>query len=118
TSTLLQWTRVPSGARQCAASCGQSPTVQELTNALIQVWEEIPQDTVRQLIRSMARLCWVLYIPVMTRLSRRTCTNQLRALSALAVLRVIANLTELSAVLTTTTLKISRSSQRSRLPPP
>ncbi|CAB1418892.1 unnamed protein product [Pleuronectes platessa] len=33
----------------------------------------------------------VLYIPVMTRLSRRTCTNQLRALSALAVLRVIAS---------------------------
>ncbi|CAB1439041.1 unnamed protein product [Pleuronectes platessa] len=77
----------------------------------------------------------VLYIPVMTRLSRRTCTNQLRALSALAVLRVIASsssshgalsrpvyhhpedLTELSAVLSTTTLKISRSSQRSCLPP-
>ncbi|CAB1421030.1 unnamed protein product [Pleuronectes platessa] len=76
----------------------------------------------------------------MTRLSRRTCTNQLRALSALAVLRVIASsssllqrshgalsrpdyhhpedLTELSAVSSTTTLKISRSSQRSCLPPP
>ncbi|CAB1445498.1 unnamed protein product [Pleuronectes platessa] len=78
----------------------------------------------------------VLYIPVMIRLSRHTCTNQLRALSALAVLRVIASsssshgalsrpdyhhpedLTELSAVSSTTTLKISRSSQRSRLPPP
>ena len=32
-------------------------TVQELTDALIQVWEEIPQDTIRRLIRSMPRCC-------------------------------------------------------------
>ena len=32
-------------------------TVQELTDALIQVWEEIPQDTVHRLIRSMQRCC-------------------------------------------------------------
>ena len=32
-------------------------TVQELTNALIQVWQEIPQDTIRRLIRSMPRRC-------------------------------------------------------------
>ena len=32
-------------------------TVQELTDALIQVWEEIPQDTIRRLIRSMPRHC-------------------------------------------------------------
>lgn len=32
-------------------------TVQELTDALIQVWEEIPQDTIRRLIRSMPRRC-------------------------------------------------------------
>ena len=33
-------------------------TVQELTDALIQVWEEIPHDTIRRLIRSMPRRCW------------------------------------------------------------
>ncbi|KAG7462124.1 hypothetical protein MATL_G00199330 [Megalops atlanticus] len=33
-------------------------TVQELTDALVQVWEEIPQDTIRRLIRSMPRRCW------------------------------------------------------------
>ncbi|KAJ8381365.1 hypothetical protein SKAU_G00021430 [Synaphobranchus kaupii] len=32
-------------------------TVQELTDALIQVWEEIPQDTIRCLISSMPRRC-------------------------------------------------------------
>ena len=32
-------------------------TVQELTDALIQVWEEIPQDTIHYLIRSMPRRC-------------------------------------------------------------
>ena len=32
-------------------------TVQELTDALIQVWEEIPQDTIHRLIRSMPRRC-------------------------------------------------------------
>ncbi|KAJ8388882.1 hypothetical protein AAFF_G00126380 [Aldrovandia affinis] len=32
-------------------------TVQELTDALIQVWEEIPQDTIHRLIRSMPRHC-------------------------------------------------------------
>ena len=32
-------------------------TVQELTAALIQVWEEIPQETIRRLIRSMPRRC-------------------------------------------------------------
>ncbi len=32
-------------------------TVRELTHALIQVWEEIPQDTIRRLIRSMPRHC-------------------------------------------------------------
>ncbi|KAJ8375922.1 hypothetical protein SKAU_G00065020 [Synaphobranchus kaupii] len=39
--------------------CRQVPpqTVQELTDALIQVWEEIPQDTIRRLIRSMPRHC-------------------------------------------------------------
>ncbi|KAG7459480.1 hypothetical protein MATL_G00211130 [Megalops atlanticus] len=33
-------------------------TVQELTDALVQVWEEIPQDTIHCLIRSMPRRCW------------------------------------------------------------
>ncbi|KAG7484209.1 hypothetical protein MATL_G00046870 [Megalops atlanticus] len=32
-------------------------TVKELTDALVQVWEEIPQDTIRHLIRSMPRRC-------------------------------------------------------------
>ena len=32
-------------------------TVQELTDALIQVWEEIPQENTRRLIRSMPRRC-------------------------------------------------------------
>lgn len=32
-------------------------TVQELTHALIQVWEEIPQETIGNLIRSMPRRC-------------------------------------------------------------
>ncbi|KAI4872401.1 hypothetical protein NFI96_029872, partial [Prochilodus magdalenae] len=29
-------------------------TVQELSDALVQIWEEIPQDTIRRLIRSMS----------------------------------------------------------------
>ena len=33
-------------------------TVQELADALVQVWEEIPQETIRHLIRSMPRHCW------------------------------------------------------------
>ena len=32
-------------------------TVQELSDALVQIWEEIPQDTIRRLIRSMPRRC-------------------------------------------------------------
>uniref|UniRef100_A0A8C5QEN2 Transposase n=1 Tax=Leptobrachium leishanense TaxID=445787 RepID=A0A8C5QEN2_9ANUR len=32
-------------------------TVQELGDALVQVWEEIPQETIRHLIRSMPRHC-------------------------------------------------------------
>uniref|UniRef100_A0AAR2JSC2 Tc1-like transposase DDE domain-containing protein n=1 Tax=Pygocentrus nattereri TaxID=42514 RepID=A0AAR2JSC2_PYGNA len=32
-------------------------TVQELVDALVQVWEEIPQKTIRHLIRSMPRCC-------------------------------------------------------------
>lgn len=32
-------------------------TVQELTDALIQVWEQIPQENIRRLIRSMPRRC-------------------------------------------------------------
>uniref|UniRef100_A0A8C7DIH5 Transposase n=1 Tax=Oncorhynchus kisutch TaxID=8019 RepID=A0A8C7DIH5_ONCKI len=32
-------------------------TVQELVDALVQVWEEIPQETIRHLIRSMPRCC-------------------------------------------------------------
>lgn len=32
-------------------------TVQELTDALIQVWEAIPQENIRRLIRSMPRRC-------------------------------------------------------------
>ncbi|CDR18852.1 unnamed protein product [Oncorhynchus mykiss] len=32
-------------------------TVQELADALVQVWEEIPQETIRNLIRSMPRHC-------------------------------------------------------------
>ncbi|XP_073689105.1 uncharacterized protein [Garra rufa] len=32
-------------------------TVRELADALVQVWEEIPQETIRHLIRSMARCC-------------------------------------------------------------
>ncbi|KAI3354147.1 hypothetical protein L3Q82_018486, partial [Scortum barcoo] len=40
-------------------------TVQELADALVQVWEEIPQETIRHLIRSMPRRrknrprCWI-----------------------------------------------------------
>nr|ABV31711.1 transposase [Salmo salar] len=32
-------------------------TVQELADALVQVWEEIPQETIRHIIRSMPRRC-------------------------------------------------------------
>uniref|UniRef100_A0A1A8QL64 Tc1-like transposase DDE domain-containing protein n=1 Tax=Nothobranchius rachovii TaxID=451742 RepID=A0A1A8QL64_9TELE len=32
-------------------------TVQELRDALTQIWEEMPQDTIRCLIRSMPRRC-------------------------------------------------------------
>ena len=32
-------------------------TVQELTDALIQVWEDIPQETIRRLNRGMPRRC-------------------------------------------------------------
>ena len=32
-------------------------TVQELTDALIQVWEKIPQENIRRLFRSMPRRC-------------------------------------------------------------
>uniref|UniRef100_A0A8C4X2W4 Tc1-like transposase DDE domain-containing protein n=1 Tax=Erpetoichthys calabaricus TaxID=27687 RepID=A0A8C4X2W4_ERPCA len=32
-------------------------TVQELSDALVQIWEEIPQDTIHHLIRSMPRHC-------------------------------------------------------------
>ncbi|KAI4898025.1 hypothetical protein NFI96_002558 [Prochilodus magdalenae] len=32
-------------------------TVQELAEALVQVWEEIPQETIRHLLRSMPRCC-------------------------------------------------------------
>uniref|UniRef100_A0A8K9V280 Tc1-like transposase DDE domain-containing protein n=1 Tax=Oncorhynchus mykiss TaxID=8022 RepID=A0A8K9V280_ONCMY len=32
-------------------------TIQELADALVQVWEEIPQETIRLLIRSMPRCC-------------------------------------------------------------
>uniref|UniRef100_A0A8C8FEU6 Transposase n=1 Tax=Oncorhynchus tshawytscha TaxID=74940 RepID=A0A8C8FEU6_ONCTS len=32
-------------------------TVQELADALVQVWEKIPQETIRHLIRSMPRRC-------------------------------------------------------------
>lgn len=35
--------------------------VQEFTDALIQVWEENPQDNIRHLIRSMPRLCRELF---------------------------------------------------------
>ncbi|KAI4886748.1 hypothetical protein NFI96_004621, partial [Prochilodus magdalenae] len=31
--------------------------VQDLADALVQVWEEIPQETIRHLIKSMPRLC-------------------------------------------------------------
>ncbi|KAL0152830.1 hypothetical protein M9458_051870 [Cirrhinus mrigala] len=34
-----------------------SQTVQELADALVQVWEEIPQETIRHLIRSMPGHC-------------------------------------------------------------
>uniref|UniRef100_A0A674BZP5 Transposase Tc1-like domain-containing protein n=1 Tax=Salmo trutta TaxID=8032 RepID=A0A674BZP5_SALTR len=38
--------------------CHVAPqTVQELADALVQVWEEIPQETIRHLIRSMPRRC-------------------------------------------------------------
>ncbi|KAL6457486.1 hypothetical protein MHYP_G00344490 [Metynnis hypsauchen] len=38
--------------------CHVAPqTVQELADALVQVWEEIPQETIRYLIRSMPRRC-------------------------------------------------------------
>ena len=43
---------------RCIRRCQVSPqTVQELTDALIQVWEEIPQDTICRLIRTMPRRC-------------------------------------------------------------
>ena len=32
-------------------------TVQGLADALVQVWEKIPQETIRHLIRSMPRFC-------------------------------------------------------------
>lgn len=32
-------------------------TVQQLRDALTQIWEEMPQDTIRRLIRSMPRHC-------------------------------------------------------------
>lgn len=35
----------------------ESQTVQELSNALAQIWQEIPQDTICHLIRSMLRYC-------------------------------------------------------------
>ena len=41
--------------RHCHVLTDMSQTVQELPDALIQVWEEIHQDTIRQLIRSMTR---------------------------------------------------------------
>ncbi|KAI4905744.1 hypothetical protein NFI96_003040 [Prochilodus magdalenae] len=38
--------------------CHVAPqTVQELADALVQVWEEIPQEIIRHLIRSMPRRC-------------------------------------------------------------
>uniref|UniRef100_A0AAZ3SWD3 Transposase n=1 Tax=Oncorhynchus tshawytscha TaxID=74940 RepID=A0AAZ3SWD3_ONCTS len=38
--------------------CHVAPqTVQELADALVQVWEEIPQETIHHLIRSMPRRC-------------------------------------------------------------
>ena len=38
--------------------CHVAPqTVQELADALVQVWEEIPQETIHHLIRSMPRHC-------------------------------------------------------------
>lgn len=36
-------------------------TVQGLTDALIHVWKEIIQDSIRWLIRSMSRCCWSAY---------------------------------------------------------
>jgi len=32
-------------------------TVQELSDALVQIWEKIPQGTIRRLIKSMLRCC-------------------------------------------------------------
>ncbi len=32
-------------------------TVQELSDALVQIWEEIPQDTIRRLIRNVPGRC-------------------------------------------------------------
>uniref|UniRef100_A0A8C7R382 Transposase Tc1-like domain-containing protein n=1 Tax=Oncorhynchus mykiss TaxID=8022 RepID=A0A8C7R382_ONCMY len=38
--------------------CHVAPqTVQELADAVVQVWDEIPQETIRHLIRSMTRSC-------------------------------------------------------------
>lgn len=36
-----------------------SRSIQELADALVQVWEEIPQETIRHLIRSMPRRWWM-----------------------------------------------------------
>ncbi|CAJ0917568.1 unnamed protein product [Ranitomeya imitator] len=51
--------------------CHVAPqTVQELADALVQVWEEIPQETIRRLIWSMPRRCREV-IQITGRFSRR-----------------------------------------------
>ncbi|KAI3356998.1 hypothetical protein L3Q82_003634 [Scortum barcoo] len=41
-------------------------TVQELADALVQVWEEIPQETIRHLIRSMPRQSHYFLLMILT----------------------------------------------------
>ncbi|TWW77306.1 hypothetical protein D4764_12G0006960 [Takifugu flavidus] len=62
--TLVQWDQGSSWSTTMADLMWQesirrcqvdAQTVQELSDALVQIWEEIPQDTIRLLIRSMPR---------------------------------------------------------------
>uniref|UniRef100_A0AAR2J8C0 Amine oxidase n=1 Tax=Pygocentrus nattereri TaxID=42514 RepID=A0AAR2J8C0_PYGNA len=48
------WDIISRSIHQCHVA---PQTVQELADALVQVWEEIPQETIRHLIRSMPRRC-------------------------------------------------------------
>ena len=50
----LLWDIMFQSIRRCQVA---PQTLQELRDALIQIWEDIPQDTIRRLIRSRLRRC-------------------------------------------------------------